>query len=82
MIRRRAIENLKQSRKKFIYISKNYYIVESPGLDPAQAFQNYRPGQKPSQANPAGPAWPGLFWLGLARLTASGQSRNITSRKA
>jgi len=44
------------------------------------AFQNYRPGQKPSQANLAGLAWPGLFWLGLAWLMASGQSRNITNR--
>jgi hypothetical protein len=27
-----------------------------------------------------GPAWPGFFWLGLARLLASSRSRHITSR--
>ena len=59
---------------------QNFNYIESPGLDLALAFQNYRPGQKPSQANLVGLAWPGLFWLGLAWLTASGQSRNITSR--
>ena len=58
---------------------QNFNYIESPGLDLALAFQNYRPGQKPSQANLAGLAWPGLFWLGLAWLTASGQSRNITN---
>ncbi|KAF8880805.1 hypothetical protein CPB84DRAFT_1751327 [Gymnopilus junonius] len=48
----------------------------------ALAFRNAGPGQKPSQAKPQGPAWPGLFWLGPARLLASGRSRHITTQSS
>jgi hypothetical protein len=58
--------------EKLSYIPR----VQKPGLRPtALAFPYPRPGQKPAQAKGQGPAWPGFFWLGLARLLASGQSR-------
>jgi len=44
----------------------------------ALAFPYPRLGQKPAQAKRSGLAWPGFFWLGLAQLLASGQSRHIT----
>ena len=55
------------------------FVTQKPRLrPPALAFANHRPGQKPTQAKVVGPAWPGFFWPGLARLLASSRSRHIT----
>ena len=42
-------------------------------------FSNPKPGQKPRWSHHFGPAWPGLFGLGLAWLTAWGRAKHITS---
>jgi len=56
------------------------FVTQKPRLrPPALAFANHRPGQKPTQAKVVGPAWPGFFWPGLARLLASSRSRHITN---
>jgi len=56
------------------------FVTQKPRLrPPALAFANHRPGQKPTEAKVVGPAWPGFFWPGLARLLASGRSRHITN---
>jgi hypothetical protein len=49
---------------------------------PAQAkgfgFPKTQAGPKANSGQHLGPAWPGFFGPGLARLLASGQSRHIT----
>ena len=42
-------------------------------------FLLFRPSQKPSQAVTFGPAWPGLFWLGFAWLSAWGRAKHSTT---
>jgi hypothetical protein len=42
-------------------------------------FQELQAGPKAASGQAQGPAWPGFFWPGLARLLASGRSRHITN---
>ncbi|KAF8952803.1 hypothetical protein BDZ97DRAFT_1768010 [Flammula alnicola] len=60
------------------FVKVQYKKKPRPGPT-ARAFQNLRPGQSRLQANTFGPAWPGFFGPGLARLLASGRSRHITN---
>ena len=44
-------------------------------------FPKIQAGPKAVSGQRSGPAWPGFFWLGLARLLASGRSRHITKEQ-
>ncbi|KAF8957193.1 hypothetical protein BDZ97DRAFT_2062420 [Flammula alnicola] len=60
------------------FVNIQYKKKPRPGPR-ARAYQIIRPGQSRLQANTFGPAWPGFFGPGLARLLASGRSRHITN---
>ena len=74
-------ENLRENVKNSVSHSKfkSYSYGTKAG---AQAngfgFSISQAGPKAGSGQRSGPAWPSFFWLGLARLLASGQSRHIT----
>ena len=76
---------------KYCRVKRNkVQTVQTPNISllagfqaPAQAdglgFVKLEAGPKAVSGQAQGPAWPGIFWPGLARLLASGRSRQITT---
>ena len=65
--------------KKTATIPSSVYGTKAGAQANGFGFSISQAGPKAGSEQRSGPAWPGFFWLGLARLLASGQSRHITT---